>query len=202
MRVAWIFPVFLVGCSMVGGGAEEPELVTRGAICGDPSIQGVVIGEVPGSGSCGIDQAVEVDAVGGVLLSQPSKMKCQTAQTLKNWVETDMKPIVGTTGGGVKGLRVAAHYACRSRNSQRGARLSEHAKGNAIDIAAFQLADGSEISVLNDWRGGNKRSRILRQLHASACGPFGTVLGPESDRHHQTHFHFDIADYRSGPFCR
>lgn len=202
MRIAWIFPVFLVGCSFFGGEEEEPDLVTRGAICGDPAIQGVVVGEVPGPGGCGIANAVEVDAVGGVLLSQPSLMKCATAQTLNGWVQEDMKPIVGDMGGGVKSLKVAAHYVCRTRNHQSGARLSEHAKGNAIDISAFRLADGSEISVLDHWRAGNARSRVLKRLHASACGPFGTVLGPESDRFHQTHFHLDIAEYRSGSFCR
>lgn len=201
MRFVWFFPVFLVGCSFIGGKAEESELVTRGAICGDPAIQGVAVGNVPGSGACGIQDAVEVDAVGGVLLSQPSKMNCNTARTLNAWVQNDMKPIVGKTGGGVKSLKVAAHYACRTRNSKRGARLSEHAKGNAIDIAAFRLVDGTDISVLNDW-GAGKRGKILRQLHSSACGPFGTVLGPNSDVHHRDHFHFDTASYRNGSYCR
>lgn len=202
MRQAWIFPVFLAGCSILGGGADAPDLVTRGAICGDPAIQGVVVGEVPGSGGCGIADAVEVDAVGGVLLSQPSLMKCDTARTLNAWVQKDVKPIVGETGGGVKSLNVAAHYVCKTRNGQRGARLSEHAKGNAIDISAFRLADGTELSVLEHWRAGTSRSRLLKRLHSSACGPFGTVLGPESDRFHQTHFHLDIAEHRGGPFCR
>ena len=98
------------------------------------------------------------------------------------------------------GITVPSHYACRTRNSQRGARLSEHAKGNAIDISAFTLADGTRLTVLGDWNGRN--SRTMRRLHASACGPFGTVLGPNSDRHHRDHFHFDVADYRSGPYCR
>lgn len=186
---------------MGGGDDDAPELVTRGAVCGDPSIQGVAIGNVPGSGACGIKNAVEVDAVGGVLLSQPSKMNCDTARALKGWVQDDMRPAVGDTGGGVKSLKVAAHYACRTRNSRRGARLSEHAKGNAIDISAFRLADGSEISVLKDW-GGGTRGRILKKLHSSACGPFGTVLGPNSDVHHRDHFHFDIANHRGGPYCR
>ncbi len=201
MRFAWIFPAILVGCSFVGGRGDDPELVTRGAVCGTSAIQGVRIGDVPGNGACGIRNAVEVDAVGGVLLSQPAKMTCETAQTLNAWVQRDMKPIVGNTGGGVKSLQVAAHYACRTRNSRRGARLSEHAKGNAIDISAFRLVDGTDISVLNDW-GAGKRGRMLRQLHSTACGPFGTVLGPESDVHHRDHFHFDVANHRGGAYCR
>jgi len=30
----------------------------------------------------------------------------------------------------------------------------------------------------------------------------GTVLGPEANRFHRDHFHFDTAEYRSGPYCR
>jgi len=97
-------------------------------------------------------------------------------------------------------IQVAAHYACRTRNNRPGARLSEHALGIAIDISAFVLADGTRLTVLNDWRGRN--GQLMKRLHASACGPFGTVLGPNSDRHHQDHFHFDVAEYRNGSYCR
>jgi hypothetical protein len=94
-----------------------------------------------------------------------------------------------------------AHYACRTRNSVKGAKISEHGRGRAIDIAAFQLRNGSEISVLKHWgQGGN--GKALSKIHRAACGPFGTVLGPKSDRHHRDHFHFDTARYRSGPYCR
>ena len=201
MRIALVIPLFLMGCSAVSGKKDEAVISTRGSVCGDASIKGAVIGEVPGQGDCGIGQAVQVTSIGGITLSQPSKMECATARTLRNWIGQQMVPTIGKTGGGVTGLRVAAHYACRTRNSQSGARLSEHAKGKAIDIAAFQLADGSEISVLNDW-GSGKRGKILRQLHGSACGPFGTVLGPNSDVHHRDHFHFDTADHGYGPYCR
>lgn len=201
MRV-WIFiPLILMGCSMIGGGRDDVVVSTRGSVCGDPSIKGVQIGAVPGPGACGIPDAVEVTQIGGITLSQPSRMRCEKAHAMKGWIDRHMVPTIGDTGGGVTGLRIAAHYACRTRNNQPGARLSEHAKGNAIDIAAFQLADGSEISVLDDW-GGGKRGRILRKLHGTACGPYGTVLGPESDVHHRDHFHFDIADHGYGPYCR
>ena len=55
--------------------------------------------------------------------------------------------------------------------------------------------------MLDHWS-TYRRGRLLRRLHGGACGPFGTVLGPESDRFHQDHFHFDTASYRSGPYCR
>ena len=186
---------------MVGGGRDKPHVSSKGSVCGDPQIQGELVGDVPGNGACGISNAVRVRSVGGITLSQQSLMNCTTAQTLNSWVSNEAVPTVGKRGGGLTSLHVVAHYSCRTRNSKRGARLSEHAKGNAIDIAGFGLADGKEITVLGDW-GGSKDGRILRELHSSACGPFGTVLGPRSDRHHRDHFHFDTASYRSGSYCK
>lgn len=112
-----------------------------------------------------------------------------------------MDKAVGRTGGGVVKLKVAAGYSCRTRNHKSGAKISEHGKGRAIDLSGFYLKNGDQISVLNDW-GKGKYGRILRDMHRSACGPFGTVLGPNADRHHRDHFHFDIAKHRSGSYCR
>ena len=183
-------------------GAAAQAARAQGAVCGDPAIQGDVVGFVPGKiNGCGVEDAVRVRSVSGVALSRQAVMDCVTAKSLKRWIGTGMKPAVGSSGGGVARIDVVASYACRSRNSQKGNRISEHGKGRAVDIAAFTLHDGTEISVLNDWDNGRK-GRILRGMHKSACGPFGTVLGPESDRHHRDHFHFDTARYRGGAYCR
>lgn len=174
----------------------------RGSVCGDPAILGERAGQVPGKvKGCGIDQAVRVRAVSGVSLSTPALIDCTTAKALKLWVDRSLKPTVGRRGGGVREMRVFASYACRTRNSKKGARISEHGKGRAVDIGVFKLRDGSEISVLKDW-GRGKRGRILKQVHKDACGPFGTVLGPNADKYHKDHFHFDTARYRSGAYCR
>lgn len=174
----------------------------RGAVCRDPDIQGETVGLVPGRISgCGIQNAVRVRSVSGISLSQQALMDCPTAQALKQWVNRGMKPAVGSFGGGVREIRVAAHYACRTRNNQPGARISEHGKGRAIDISGFRMRDGREITLLTGW-GRRETGAILRDMHKRACGIFGTVLGPESNRFHRDHFHFDTARYRSGSFCR
>ncbi len=173
-----------------------------GGLCGRPSIQGEVIEPVPGRiRGCGIAEPVRVRGVAGLALSTPARMDCGTAQALEDWVRNGVVPAVGRAGGGAVELHVVAGYACRTRNNQRGARISEHGKGRAIDIAAIRLADGSEFNVLRDW-GRGEAGRILRAVHRAACGPFGTVLGPESDRFHRDHFHFDTARYRAGTVCR
>lgn len=171
-----------------------------GTLCGVVGLQGEEIESVTGRISgCGIPNAVRLRVVHGVELTTPATINCAAAQSLSQWV-LDADEIIGGTGGGMANMRVMASYACRTRNSRPGARLSEHATGNAIDIGGIGLQNGSELSVLGDWRGGN--ATVMRNLHEAACGTFGTVLGPESDRFHQDHFHFDVASYRSGAYCR
>jgi hypothetical protein len=172
-------------------------------LCGDRRLVGEVVGTVPGElPGCGVEGAVRITMVDDVMLSQPSVMDCQTARALADWVDRGAKRAVGRRGGGLETLHVAAHYVCRTRNHQPGARISEHGKGRAIDITGVTLRNGTNIDVGDDWGRFGQPARILRRMHGSACGPFGTVLGPESDRFHQNHFHFDTARHRGGPYCR
>jgi hypothetical protein len=180
---------------------KQGKRVKKGATCGVNGIEGVEIKPVPGRiRGCGVSEPVRITAVDGVSLSSPSIMDCSTAKALHSWINGTVRPVVNRKGGGVKSIKVAAHYACRTRNNKKGARISEHGKGRAIDISAIHLNDGSSLTVLKDWRSRN--SKIMRKIHQDACGPFGTVLGPNADRYHQDHFHFDTARYRSGPYCR
>jgi hypothetical protein len=173
----------------------------KGAVCGDPDLQGDVVGYVPGRISgCGIKNAVRIRSVSGITLSQAALINCDTAKALKKWVEKGMSPALRGKGK-VAEIKVAAHYSCRTRNNQPGAKISEHGKGNAIDISGFRMANGLEITVLRGWDARGSR-RPLRKMHKAACGPFGTVLGPDSDRFHRDHFHFDTARHRGGPYCR
>lgn len=172
----------------------------RGGLCGVPGLVGERRGDVSGRmRGCGIDNAVSVTRVAGVSLTQPAVMNCQTARALHNWVERGAKPAVGRTGGGIASLRVAAHYSCRTVNSRRGGKVSEHGKGRAIDISAINLRDGSAMTVLGGYNSGRHRG-ALRKMYRAACGPFSTTLGPGSDRYHQDHFHFDTA--QRGSYCR
>ncbi|NNK16287.1 MAG: extensin family protein [Sulfitobacter sp.] len=183
-------------------GRAQKRLREKGAVCGDLAIQGEAVGRVTGKlRGCLVENAVRVRSVSGVALSQKAVMDCTTASALKSWMESAAKPAMAKKGGGLKTIRVAAHYACRTRNNQKGAKLSEHGKGRAIDISAFKLADGTEVSVLTGWN-AQRFSDAMRRMHKGACGPFGTVLGPNANRFHKDHFHFDTARYRSGSFCR
>jgi hypothetical protein len=157
------------------------------------------------SGSCGIPAPVEVAALGGgaVKLSMKAVVNCDLASTLAAFMRDVVDPVARQKlGSGVTDIRVAAAYHCRTRNGVSGAKLSEHAKGNAIDISAFKV-NGDWIEV--GGKNGLAQAAFLREVRKSACGPFTTVLGPGSDAYHSDHFHFDLAKRGQsgrGHYCR
>ena len=173
----------------------------RGSVCGSRNIRGEKVGAVPGKlNGCGLKDAVRITEISDVKLSRASVMNCETAQALNRWVDNSVKKAFRSHGRVVE-LQVAAHYACRTRNNRPGAKISEHGRGRAIDISGFKLSNGDVISVYAGWRSKQTR-RAMKWVHREACGPFGTVLGPNADRYHQDHFHFDTARHRGGPYCR
>ncbi len=90
-------------------------------------------------------------------------------------------------------------YACRRiyGSAAATARPSQHARANAIDISAIRLADGRQVSVLDDWDGqgpaGAAGASLLRRLRDGACGLFANVLTPDYNVAHRDHFHVDAA---------
>lgn len=157
-----------------------------------------------GGRSCGVRNAWRLRAINGVKLSQPVVVNCAVANTMSVWIEEVIQPAAERRfGERVTGLSVPAGYSCRTRNSERGAKLSEHAHGNAIDISGFGLEGGDHVSVEQGWFAGRKARKFLAEVRAGACGPFNTVLGPGTDSHHKDHFHVDLQRHRSGgSYCR
>ena len=182
---------------------EQAQAAIRGQVCGDPAIQGEVIPDIAGPGGCGVIGAVRVKSVAGVRLTTQPTIDCNTAKALRRWVTDGIRPAVGDTGGGLAALRIVGHYTCRNRvgGSSGNNKLSEHGRGRAVDIGGIQLKNGRELTVLTDW-GRGTAGQQLRAMWKAACGPFGTVLGPESNAAHRDHFHVDTARYRNGTYCR
>lgn len=184
---------------------SQPSTVVTGrsgALCGDRSIRGETLAPIPGRlRGCGVARPVRVASVDGVALDGPSVMDCSAAKALKKWLGRGVKPAIGQLGGGVKSLTVIDSYSCRTRNNQPGAKISEHGRGRAVDIAAINLNNGLSLNVDKDWD-TRAKGKLLHRIHDSACGPFGTVLGPGSDRFHDDHIHVDTARHRGGAYCR
>ncbi len=175
--------------------AKKKEKVSKkGSVCGVAAIKGEVIATIRSKvKGCGLKDGVRVTSISGVRLSQAITVDCATAQALNSWVEDVVQP---TYGGAVVELKVAGHYICRTRNNISGARISEHGRGKAVDIAGFVLDSGKVLSVLGGY------NKTMRKAHKGACGLFSTTLGPGSDGYHEDHLHFDTASHRSGSYCR
>ncbi len=152
-----------------------------------------------GSGICTVRNAYRLNAMPGITLSQPAIVNCAVANGFNTWLTQVAQPAAQSKyGSPITGIDIAASYACRPRNGVRGAKLSEHGFGNAIDISGFTFADGRHIDVESDYY----RSAFLKTVRTQGCGIFHTVLGPGSDSSHRNHIHFDLAERRSGQnFC-
>jgi len=87
----------------------------------------------------------------------------------------------------------AGSYSCRRLYGRSEGAYSEHATADAVDITGFRLADGTRVSVLDDWNRGNRKSRFLREVRDGACRLFSTVLSPDYNAAHADHLHLDQA---------
>jgi hypothetical protein len=173
---------------------EEQPTPADGFVCGDRDIKGEELAPITSRvRGCGVEEPVRVTSVDGIRLTTPATIDCTTARALKTWINEGMRPAFGRPE--VVELRVAASYICRPRNNIRGAKISEHGRGKAIDISGFILSNGRELSISEDY------NRTIRRAHKAACGIFGTTLGPGSDGYHEDHLHFDTANL-DRPYCR
>ena len=129
---------------------------------------------------------VRLDAVtrsGGarIDLKPAPVLRCTFAEFVAAWLRDEAAPRVEKLGAALRAVETYDSYECRGRNRVPGAKLSEHGKGNAVDLRAFILADGrvvalTDVSVAKDFRD---------ELRESACHRFTTVLGPGSDSAHE-----------------
>jgi hypothetical protein len=132
-------------------------------------------------------------------------MTCPLAANFTAWAKHAVRPAAKKyLGSDVVRIETMGTYSCRKVNGARSGKLSEHAYGNAVDVSAFVLKDGRRVSVLDGWNGKADEQDFLRRLHESACKRFGTVLGPNYNRAHANHFHFDMGkSMKDGSsFCR
>ena len=131
---------------------------------------------------------------GRVAMRPAALLRCPMIPAVDHWMQTTVMPAaLRNFSQPVVEIKVAASYSCRPMNHVDGARLSEHGHANALDVSAFQLADGRWISVKQGWYGDLRERNFLRHVHQGSCETFSTVLGPYYDAAHRDHFHLDLA---------
>lgn len=148
----------------------------------------------PTSGGCAVDRPVT--PVGTPpRLSPPPRTSCSM---LFAWAT--FEPMVDELarryfGSGLRTVQSYGSHACRPMTGNRS-RLSLHASGRALDIAAFELANGRRIVVLEDWHGRGAPTAFLHAVAKAACERFSVVLTPKTDQAHQDHLHIDIGPWK------
>lgn len=148
-----------------------------------------------GSGSCRVDNAVAVRRA-SLPLDRQSVMSCQAALNLEEFNREVVQPAARRhLGAQVAQVQILSAHSCRTVRGQAG-RVSEHARGRAIDVGGFRLADGRVVTVERGWRGTPEERAFLRAVARGACDHFQLVLTPNSDRDHYNHFHLDLGPWR------
>ena len=150
-----------------------------------------------GPRGCGAAAPIRLRYADGVRLSPPALANCRMAAAFHRWIKTVVQPAAEQAfAERVTGLSIAASYDCRYRYNAAGGKVSEHARANAIDVSGFTLASGNRVEVLGGWQPKlvslSGSGRFLRDVHTGGCTMFSTVLGPEANAAHASHFHFDL----------
>lgn len=118
---------------------------------------------------------------------------CAVGVALKLWERDALEPAAQEFfDSNVARVEHLGAFSCRRLYGRGSGPWSEHATGNAVDIAAFVLEDGTRIEVLRDWPGEGPRAEFLRRVRDGACRSFSTVLSPDYNAAHADHFHLDM----------
>ncbi|HEY7300925.1 MAG TPA: extensin family protein [Xanthobacteraceae bacterium] len=183
----------------------------------------VRIAAITGPGICGADFPLKISVLGGsealgygdelrppstwrgaaaagpVSVMPTATLACPITSALDRWIGSSVQgAAMRWFGEPVVEIRQISAYSCRGMNGDPHAQISEHAFGNALDIAAFTLADGRAITVKDGWNGSPEEQGFLRDVQAAACEEFTTVLAPGSNAFHYNHIHVDLMRRANG----
>lgn len=156
---------------------------------------------------CGIDRPLTLAMVlPGVALKPEGEMRCETALELARWTKEAVLPAAKAalgSEGPLTAINQASSYVCRLRNGATTGKISEHARGNAIDIASFTFKSGKSIEIQPRDEDSTLTGAFQRAVTATGCLYFQTVLDPGSDEAHENHLHFDVLERKNGyRYCR
>src|SRR5215212_11051840 len=104
---------------------------------------------------CRIDMPVRLKAV--PVRSRPGSLvrfgaqpilACRFADRFGHWVGDLVAPVLaGSLNTELQSIQTGPGFECRNRNGAATGKLSAHAEGLAIDIASFELANGSILRI-------------------------------------------------------
>ena len=134
-----------------------------------------------------------------VQVQPPATLACPVMSALDQWIANAVQPAAAHWfHQPVVEIKQISAYSCRGMNGNPNAHISEHAFGNALDVAEFDLADGHKISVQYGWHGTPEEQGFLHDVQAAACEQFTTVLAPGANVYHYNHIHVDLMRHYNG----
>jgi hypothetical protein len=156
---------------------------------------------------CELSGAIELTAIptafGEVSVGGKPMMLCGFARRFSDWAREVGAPLtLAYTGQKLARIEVGSSFRCSARYDKPGQVPSEHAKGDAIDVFAFVLADNRTLHVKPEESDAPAERDLVRVLRTTGCAYFTTVLGPGTDPAHAEHLHFDTGLHGATPNYR
>ncbi len=131
------------------------------------------------AGPCGDPAPVKLARLNGkhpVVFKPAPVVNCRMVKALGDWVRGDLQPLAARhLGAPITTISVMSSYSCRNAYGRKDARLSEHGRANALDIGAFETADGARTDLLAHW--GPTERDIIAQARAAADEDLSAAKG-------------------------
>jgi hypothetical protein len=183
--------LLLAGCGLFGG--------HDGAACrGELKSEHVAFSRMPvhaERSACTVDNPVRITSA-PMSWRPAGLLSCGFAERFDRFLADKAEPLSRRRlGSRIASMRQLGTYACRRMVGGKHDHMSEHARGLAIDVAGFTLADGDYVSVEHDWHSGGRKGRFLHEFARDACGSFGVVLTPDANSAHFNHIHIDASRF-------
>lgn len=122
------------------------------------------------SGDCGDPAPVKLISVGSkpkVTFDPPALVNCDMVESLHDWIVKDLQPSARRhLNSPITTIETMSSYSCRNAYGRKNARLSQHARANAIDIRGFRTAKKQKARLMAHW-GPTQRAIKASRLAAA-----------------------------------
>jgi hypothetical protein len=153
----------------------------------------------PDAQGCGSPHGVVVSrGPTGITYAPPLVIDCSLAAELPAIEARIQASAEAHLGSPIRSVTTLGSYNCRPVRGGLREHLSEHAVGNAIDLAGFVPRRGRAVSVVRDYRPledvpSTVQGTFLRAVYRSLREERGLshVIGPETRLDHRDHLHLD-----------
>jgi hypothetical protein len=148
-------------------------------------------------GVCGGSDIVLLSSLpNGIAVSPPATTTCPVAEALARWSVDSLSPEANRhLGAAPTKILIGTSYECRDQRN--GAKLSEHAFANGVDVMGFEFSKHPRHNV-GFTAPSSPEATFQYAVRQSACTYFTTVLGPGSDPAHSNHLHLDLRARKAG----